>query len=84
VADGTDMVSNLALTRELQRVRSAMRGDILAATVIFECMSPTCPVTIIRCAISEDRKGVTKPFHPPNLCIRCKQPLRYVGLAVGR
>jgi hypothetical protein len=84
VADGTDMVDNAALVRELQRVRSSMRGDILAATVIFECMTPTCPCTIIRVAISEDRKGVTKPFHPPNRCVRCTLPLRYVGLAVGR
>ena len=84
MSDDTGMVANLALTRELQRVRSSMRGDILAATVIFECMDPTCPVTIIRCTISEDRKGVTKSFHGPNACLRCKQSLRYVGLVVGR
>jgi hypothetical protein len=78
------MVNNTALARELARVRSSMRGDILAATVTFECMSPTCPVTIIRAAISEDRKGVTRAFQPPNTCIRCRQPLRFVGLQVGR
>jgi hypothetical protein len=82
VAD--DMVNNAALVRELARVRSSMRGDILAAVVTFECMTPTCPVTIIRASISEDRKGVTRAFSPPNLCIRCKQTLRFVGAQVGR
>jgi hypothetical protein len=78
------VVNNSALVRELARVRSAMRGDILSAVVTFECMVPTCPCTILRVAISEDRKGVTRAFSPPNICIRCKQPLRFVGVQVGR
>ena len=78
------MVNNAALVRELARVRAAMRGDVLGATIVFECETVNCPVRTIRVAISEDRKGITKPFHPPNLCVRCKFPLRFVGVQVGR
>jgi hypothetical protein len=72
-----------ALVRELRQARDGLRGNILRATAAFSCETRTCPVSLIRVGIVEEI-GDTKPYQPSNICPRCRSPLKYRGLEVGR
>jgi hypothetical protein len=75
-------VNDEALVRELRMARDTLRGDILRVTLLSECQTLNYPVGSIRVAVVEE-PGRTKPMQYPNFCIRCRNPLAYVGLQRG-
>jgi hypothetical protein len=74
---------NESLVHDLRQARERQRGDFLLATASFQCTTLGCPVTLIRVGISE-QMGVSKPFQLGNTCPRCRGPLDYMKLEVGK
>jgi hypothetical protein len=70
------------LTRELQRAREWIRGNIVRVQVSYECPRADCPVAVVKIVVVEE-PGRRK-FQGPNRCCRCGERMRYIGLDVGR
>jgi hypothetical protein len=79
------MEPSSVLIDALRQARAKRKWDSmeLHATATFRCeLERGCPVTLVKIGIHE--QVGRKPFQGPNLCPRCRTPLQFIQLDVGR
>jgi hypothetical protein len=79
----SEQAGHKALVADLRQARAACRGDVLRATLTFECPEVKCPVHRIQLTVVEEF-GRTRPMQPANRCCRCHTALQYICLSVSR